>query len=123
MSSDSKLQPLLEHQMQIPWDLIGRIEKGPAPYPLTLDFSCSSWLAAHIVRFISTVTVIAMFSVKAPSGQRELLVALRLFCLICAPCKVASGSSLFKEHTEREKLYETVLSTLISHLLTPRTEL
>ena len=73
--------------------------------------------------FISTVIVIAMFSVKAPSGQRELLVALRLFCLICAPCKVASGSSLFKEHTEREKLYETVLSTLISHLLTPRTEL
>ena len=53
-----------------------------------------------------------MFCVNAPSGisgQRELLVAVRLFCLMHVPCKVRSQQtkSCFSEQGKRQP-YETM---------------
>ena len=42
------------------------------------------------------------FHVNAPSGQRELLVAVRLFCLMCVPCKVRSANKFLSRKREKE---------------------
>lgn len=53
------------------------------------------------------------FHVNAPSGQRELLVAVRLFCLMCVPCKVRSANKFLFLGRGKKRTMHPMFSSIL----------